>query len=175
MHTAFIVCGSPGAGKTTYARRLAAARQASLLDIDTVTEPLVRVALLAAGHSPDDRDSDYFKRTFREPIYATLFAVARENLPVQDVIVVGPFTREIREPEWPTRLARMLGAAVQVHYVRCAPELRRQRLAQRGDARDLAKLADWADYVRYYGDERPPVFGHVLVDGAAPEHGPAAG
>ncbi len=77
MHTAFIVCGSPGAGKSTYARRLAEERYAALLDIDTTTERLIQVALRESGHDPDDRDSEYFKRTFREPIYATLFDITR--------------------------------------------------------------------------------------------------
>ncbi len=165
MSTAFIVCGSPGAGKSTYAARLAASKQAALLDIDTVTEPLVRLALEQSGHSPDDRDSDYFKRTFREPIYDTLFAIARENLAFQDVVIVGPFTREIREPDWPTRLQTLLGSPIEVHYVCCAPELRKCRLAHRDNARDRAKLDDWENYIRYYGDESPPVFDHVLVDG----------
>jgi len=166
MHTALIVCGSPGAGKTTYARRLAAARHATLLDIDTVTERLVRIALDQSGHSRDDRDSAYFKRTFREPVYDTLFDIARENLPVQDVVIVGPFTREIRDPDWPSNLSLVLGGSIEVHYVECVPEVRRRRLARRGDARDLAKLNDWDNYIRYYGDERPPVFDHVLVDGS---------
>ena len=97
MNTSIIVCGSPGSGKSTYAGRLAATRSAALLDIDTVTERLVRIALARSGHNPDDRDSEYFKQTFREPIYETLFAVARDNLPFQDAVIVGPFTREIRD------------------------------------------------------------------------------
>ena len=51
MHTTYIVRGSPGAGKSTYARQLASARQAALLDIDTVTERLVRLALDQSGHA----------------------------------------------------------------------------------------------------------------------------
>jgi len=168
MHTAFIVCGSPGAGKTTYARQLAAARQAILLDIDTVTERLVRIALGQSGHNRDDRDSDYFKLTFRDPIYETLFDIARENLPVQDAVIVGPFTREIRDPGWPAKLAARLGSSIAVHYVQCDPGIRRQRLARRGDARDLAKLQDWENYIRYYGEESTPVFDHVRVDATAP-------
>ena len=164
MSTAFIVCGSPGAGKSTYAAGLAASRRAALLDIDTATERLVRLALAQSGHSPDDRDSDYFKQTFRQPIYDSLFDIARENLPFLDVIIAGPFTREIRDHEWPARLQALLGAPVEVHYVQCSPECRRQRLAQRGDARDQAKLADWDDYIKYYGDENPPAFEHVLVN-----------
>ncbi len=168
VHTTYIVCGSPGAGKTTYARKLAAAQHAVLLDIDTASERLVRVALRESGRDPNDRDSDYFKRTYREPIYETLFDVARENVPFQEVVVVGPFTKELRDPDWPSKLSQTLGGPVEVHYVSCAPEIRRQRLAQRGDARDLAKLRDWENYIQYY-EERQPVFEHVLVDGSTNE------
>lgn len=164
MHTTYIVCGSPGAGKTTYARQLAFERRAALLDIDTVTERLVRIALRESGHNPDDRDSEYFKRIFREPIYDTLFDIAQENLPFQDVVVVGPFTRELRNPNWPSKLSQTFGGPVEVHYICCPAETRRQRLADRGDARDLAKLRDWENYIQYY-EENPPVFEHVLVDG----------
>lgn len=168
MHTTYIVCGGPGAGKSTYAKGLAAARGAALLDIDTATERLVRLALREAGHDPDDRDSEYFKRTYREPIYATLFDIARENLPTRDVVIVGPFTKELRDPDWPLKLSELLGGAVEVHYVHCPAEVRRRRLAERGDARDLAKLRDWESYIRYYGEESPPVFEHLLIDGAHP-------
>ena len=167
MHTTIIICGTPGSGKSTYARQLAADRHATLLDIDTVTERLVRVALAQSGHSPDDRDSEYFKLTYREPIYETLFDIARANCAIQDVIVVGPFTRETQDADWPARLSRKVGCPIEVHYVKCPPDIRRNRLASRGDARDLAKLQDWDDYVMYYGDESPPVFEHVLVDGSS--------
>ena len=165
MNTLFIVCGTPGSGKTTHARRLCADRKATLLDIDTATERLVRIALAESGHSPDDRDSEYFKRTFREPIYETLFDIAVENLDVQDVVIVGPFTREINNPEWPAELSQRLGCPVAVHYVQCPPDVRKQRLTDRGDARDIAKLADWDNYIQYYGDESGPLCEHVLIDG----------
>ena len=166
MYTSYIVCGTPGSGKSTYARRLAAARRAALLDIDTVTERLVRISLVQSGHGQDDRDSEFFKHTYREPIYETLFDIAKENLPYQDVVIVGPFTKEITDSSWPSKLKQTLGSSIEVHYVRCAHEIRRHRLALRGNARDLAKLNDWENYIQYYGDESPPVFEHVLVDGS---------
>jgi len=169
MQKAIIVCGTPGSGKTTHAKRLAARNTATLLDIDTVSERLVRIGLAESGHSPDDRDSDYFKRTYREPIYEALFDIARENLCFHDVVIVGPFTREIQDHDWPEKLSGELGCPVEVHYVKCPPDIRRQRLADRGDARDRAKLDDWDRYVQYYGDEHPPVFAHVLVDGTSGE------
>jgi hypothetical protein len=147
MYTSYIVCGTPGSGKSTYARQLAAARDATLLDIDTVTERLVRIALVQSRHSQDDRDSEFFKRTFREPIYDTLFDIARENLPLQDVVIVGPFTKEINDLGWPSKLSAALGGLIEVHYVQCAHEIRRRRLARRGSARDLAKLNYWKNYI----------------------------
>ena len=164
MHKAIIVCGTPGSGKTTHARQLAATSDATLLDIDTVTERLVKVGLAAAGHSPDDRDSDYFKHTYREPIYQALFDIARDNLASHDVVITGPFTKEIRDADWPAKLSVELGCPIEVHYVRCPPEIRRQRLSVRGNDRDRAKLQDWDRYIKYYGDEQPPVFEYVLVD-----------
>ena len=75
MNKAYIICGAPGAGKTSWARRLSADRHAVLLDIDSVSERLVRLALAESGHSEDDRDSEHFKRTYREPIYEALFDI----------------------------------------------------------------------------------------------------
>ena len=164
MHTTYIICGSPGAGKSTYAKKLASEHGATLLDIDTATERLIQIALRESGYNPDDRDSDYFKRTFREPIYETLFGIARDNISYQAVVVVGPFTKELRDPNWPAKLSQTLGGPVEVHYVSCPPEIRKRRLAERGNPRDLAKLRDWENYVKYY-EENPPVFEHVAIDG----------
>jgi predicted kinase len=161
--TLYIVCGSPGAGKSTYGAQLAAQQQATFLDIDTVTERLVRVGLAAAGHDPDDRDSPYFKATYRQPIYEVLFDIAQANLHHQSVVIAGPFTQELRQSDWPHQLESWCHVPVEVHYVTCPPDVLKQRIAKRGNPRDRAKLADWENYVQYY-DQAPPVFAHVYVD-----------
>jgi hypothetical protein len=130
---------------------------------------LVKIGLIESGHSPDDRDSEYFKRTYREQIYEALFDIARENLPYHDVVIVWTFTKEIQDTGWLAKLSSKLGGPVEVHYVQCLPEVRRERIANRGDACDLAKLENWDRYIKYYGDEPPPVFEHVLVYGVSTE------
>lgn len=164
MGQAFIICGSPGSGKSTYGMTLAKKRGAVLLDIDFSTERLIRLSLTESGHNPDDRDSAYFKNTFRQPIYDTLFDIARQNLPWMDVVIVGPFTREIRNPDWPSELSKTLDCSVEIHYVYCREDIRKQRLIRRGNRRDRMKLQDWDNYLKYYGDEKPPEFAHVFVD-----------
>lgn len=164
---AIIVCGSPGAGKITYGTTLARQQRACLLDIDTCTESLVRTGLKLSGHDPNGRDSNYFKSAYREVIYETLFSIARENLAFTDVIIIGPFTRELRDPEWPSKLETRLRAPVEIHYLYCSPERRKQRITQRAEARDLAKLADWGASQSYFGSEERPLFQHTFVDTSA--------
>ena len=164
MKQAIIVFGSPGAGKTTYGKQLAAELGAVFLDIDMSTERLVRLALQQSGHDPDDRDSTCFKQIYRETIYEQMFDIARDNLPFNRVVIAGPFTREIQDPEWPGKLSRRLGAPVDMHYVFCRPEDRRKRLLSRANPRDKAKLENWASYIKYYGKETPPVFEHVFIE-----------
>ncbi|MGK7910437.1 MAG: AAA family ATPase [Synechococcus sp.] len=163
-NTAFIVCGSPGAGKTTYGMQLSQTQAAAFLDIDTVIERLVRAGLSLAGQSPDDRDSPTFKQAFRQPIYDTLFDIARENLAWCNVVITGPFTKEIRNPSWVIEIGDRLQHPVEVHYVCCESAVRRQRLIDRANPRDRAKLEDWQTYLQYYGDEQPPACPHTYID-----------
>ena len=163
MQTCFIISGRPGAGKTTYGRKLAFEKNAVFLDIDTVTEIVVRAGISAAGRDPDDRDSPWFKSHFREPIYDTLFAIAKENLAIQDVVIVGPFTKEMQDASWPGRVKKRLGHPVEIHYVTVSEEVRRQRIVARDEPRDLAKLKDWENHQQYFAVDDRPVFPHVLV------------
>lgn len=163
MHTCYIVSGRPGAGKTTYGRKLAFEKKAVFLDIDTVTEMVVRAGISAAGGDPNDRDSPWFKHHFRKPIYDTLFAIAKENLAVQDVVVVAPFTREMQDDSWLETVEKQLGHFVQVYYVTVSEEVRRQRIMARGELRDAAKLKDWEKHQQYFTADKGPVFPHILV------------
>lgn len=167
MAKAYIVCGSPGSGKTTYGKKLAQEKQAVFLDIDMSTERLVRLALDLAGHDCEDRDSPYFKHHFRNPIYEQLFDIARDNLPLRSVVIAGPFTKEKRGPQWPEKLAAHLGTPVEIHYVSCPAHIRKERMIRRANSRDEAKLRDWKNHLQYYEDEPPPACEHFSVDNSA--------
>lgn len=164
MNTLYIVCGSPASGKTTYGKNLAANKHAVFLSIDTATEEIIRAALRASDRDPEDRDSDYFKSTYRQPIYDCLLAIAHENLSVIDVVLEAPFTREIRNPGWPEELAQKINCKAEIHYLYCNPEERRRRMTERGMKRDRAKLDNWENYLKYYGEEAPPACRHIAID-----------
>lgn len=161
---ALIVCGVPGAGKSTYAHQLAAATHGVLIDIDVMSERLVRLALELSDHDPNDRDSCFFKDNFRDVIYEQMFDIAVDNLTINNVIIVGPFTRELQDPHWPETLAQRLQAKVSIHYVSCHSSICKKRIQIRGHSRDRGKLKDWEKYLQYYQDEKQPCFEHVLIN-----------
>ena len=164
MNALHIVCGPPGAGKTTFATKLAADRGAVLLDSDQVAQRLVRAGLGLAGMDPDDRDSPAYKAAYREPVYETLWDLAVINGRHLPVVVAGPFTRECGDVSWPEKIAARTGMPVEIWFMHCAEETRRQRIAARGEARDTSKLDDWENYRgTCHGDV--PVFDCHVVDG----------
>lgn len=161
-----IVCGRPGVGKTTYASVLAKHKNAVLLDIDTVTEPLVQAGLKLAGLDQDDRDSELFKATFRDPIHQSLLAIANQNLAFQDVIIVAPFSKEVQDPKWLANLKCSVWPNVDIHYLVCNDSILRNRLKKRGNPRDAAKLSQWQEYTSSY-KVTLPCFEHLLIDTSA--------
>lgn len=158
-----LVFGPPAAGKTTYARELAAQLGAVLLDSDEITERLIRAGLNLAGLNPDDRDSPAYKSTFREVVYETLFDLAKSHAARLPVVIAGPFTSEGGDAEWPARLRERLGVLPEFYFVWCKPDVRRERIKIRGATRDLPKLADWENYVSTCR-ETAPVFPHRWID-----------
>jgi dephospho-CoA kinase len=104
------------------------------------------------------------KKTYREPIYDTIFNIAAENVSWIDVVIDGPFTKELRVTNWPEILKKKLKADIEVHYVYCSPSVRLERMRKRGELRDIQKLQEWETVNNYYGEEERPVFQHTFID-----------
>lgn len=157
-----VVTGAPAAGKSTYGRQLAATLRAAFLDIDTASEKLVQAALAAMHVSPNDRDSPFFKTTFRDAIYESVFAIAEENLPHTSVVIAGPFSSEKLNAAWKAELEQRFNTGVVIHYVHCSEVQLKHNMQRRQNPRDAYKLANWEQYAQGC-NLQPPLYPHVLV------------
>ena len=162
-HTLYVVTGAPAAGKTTYGRQLATIQRAAFLDIDTTSEPVVQAALRAMNLNLDDRDSPFFKQTFRTPIYESLFAVAEENLSHTSVVIVGPFTSEKSNAGWLAELQHRFKVRIEIHYIHCSETQLKQNMTRRSNARDTYKLLNWDIYIKSYNMQLP-LYPHLRVE-----------
>lgn len=170
-HSLFVITGMPAVGKSTFARELAQKTKACLIDIDTTTESIVRAAMARLTNDPNDRDSPFFKKTLRDPIYQTLFSIADENLPHTDAIINGPFTQEMHNPDWPTEIQSRQASPCRVKciYLHCDDELRKKRIIERANPRDSSKLENWEHHISYYKTRELPSYPHILVDTGRPD------
>ena len=134
------------------------------MDSDTVSETLIQTSLNAMSKNPDDRDSEFYKSTFRLPVYETLYKVALENIDFNSVILVAPFTKEIRNPNWRAELELTFKVKVSIIYLHCDQEVKFHRMKTRNVKRDEAKLKDWETYLKYFGEEAPPACPHKAMD-----------
>lgn len=169
---AVVMSGPPGGGKTTAAALLSrrAVRRGvplAVLDQDTLTGPLTRVVARQAGH-PGDLDHPAVRPLIREPTYQALTGVAEDVLRGGvGCVLVAPFTAERRDPaRWRTLRDRLSAAGadrVLLAWATCPPDVLLARLTRRGAARDGAKLADPAAWLRSL-DLAPPAVPHLALD-----------
>jgi sugar-phosphatase len=162
--TIWVVAGAAGSGKTTLGRELARRTGAVLLDLDTVTNPLLDAlgpALAPGGHWNDPA----LRADVRPARYATLLAVAADQVS-HEIVLVAPFTAELRGgPEWAALLAAVEPAVPRVVWLQGTPALREARRTARGEVRDR------------YPDipQEPPLVPHEHLDAAAPTSVQVAG
>jgi len=150
-----LICGHSGAGKTTFSKALVArlnelTRESFfLLDKDTAYSSYsARVMGLLTG-DPDDRDSEVFLRELREPEYAGILGIARENLDIGvNVVLCAPFSREVKARTVFDAGAMGVadGTRISVIWVTVPESVARERIEQRGERRDRYKLAHWDEY-----------------------------
>lgn len=168
------MAGAPGAGKTSVAALLAAALDPhpAILDKDTVYGPFVAAVLADHGRPHGEREGPWYDEHVKAHEYAGLTATAREirshGCPV---LLVGPFTGQIRDPAlWASWVARLGAGVVRLIWVGCDPLVLRGRLIVRASGRDTAKLEDYAAFVERMRPHVPPPVAHLAVDNTANTH-----
>ena len=163
INTLYIVSGKPGVGKTTFGKQLSKEQNALFLDIDIVTEPVVKAGLFLAGHDVNDRDSAVFKKTFRSAIYESLFATAEQNLAVHSVVITGPFSQELQQSDWVEQLKMRFQCPVLLYYLSCTERCRLTRMKVRNNPRDNAKFNEWQQH-KDDCSEDIPACPHIYID-----------
>lgn len=159
MALLLFVAGGAGAGKTTLARALARRCRMALLDMDTLLRSAAEALMTGAGLDPSDRDSAEYKRLCRDLGYRITMDAALDHLSNgQDAVVIGPFTRELEDPEWLAgELAKLGGGGsfpqapesveVKVLLVHLASaEQYYERIRSRGSKLDQWKLDHWETF-----------------------------
>jgi adenylate kinase family enzyme len=147
--------GHAGAGKTTIAKALAHKRRAAFFDMDTLSRPSAEAIMSLSGLDPSDRDSLVYKTLCRDVGYRVTMDTALENVDLgTDSIIVGPFTKEIEDPEWIDRELYRIDASLNDVSVKAVfvtlpeEELYRQRIQARGSILDAWKLENWSEFSR---------------------------
>jgi predicted kinase len=164
--------GLPGTGKTGLGRTLypRLPRDFAFLDIDTLTQPLVRAALEVSGQSLAAAAANGALRAYRDAQYACLWNQVRELLWLQrSVLVVAPMTLELEDP------AAFLGVVASLRPARfivvrthASPRTVRSRLERRADFLDELRLSRWDVDLDRYENLRPlPLHGLELDTSAA--------
>jgi predicted kinase len=112
-----IVCGLPGSGKTTLAKRL---------------EKQLRAIRFSADEWMDSLSLDLYDEGARAKIEALQWKFGRELLALGHTVIIewGTWGRSERDD---LRLgARALGAAVELHYLSAPPDVLFERIQHRG-------------------------------------------
>jgi len=129
------VAGVAGSGKTTLGRALATTLGLPLLDLDSVTNPLLDTIAdaswgghwLAAPH----------QTAIRTGRYASLLAVAKDVVDTAGgCVLVAPWTSELRGGEAWATLQRIVGQHLRVIHLTGDPDLFALRRSGRGEPRD---------------------------------------
>ncbi len=158
MKRLILVTSPPASGKTYISKQLAKnLRHVVYLDKDTLI--VLSKQIFSVAGEEYNRSSDFFEQNIRDYEYAAIVALAMEALEYDDIVLINaPFTREVRDAGYMSRLRAQLsqkGASLTVIWVQTDPEVCRQRMIARNSDRDRWKLEHWEEYIAGVNFEVP--------------------
>jgi hypothetical protein len=155
--TAWVVAGPPGSGKSTVADLILARLDPvpALLDKDVLFPGFVAEVLEAHGRPFGEREGPWYDEHVKAHEYGGMTAAARQiRTHGCPVLLVAPFTTQIRDPEcWSAWVVELGGE----------PRLR-QRILARGADRDGGKLEAFDTFLARMLPETPPPVPHLEID-----------
>lgn len=165
----WVVAGAPGSGKSTAADILVRMLDPvpALLDKDTLFTGFVEEVQRAYDRAVGQREGSWYDTHVKVHEYDGLTAAAAQIRAAGcPVLLVAPFTGQIRDPErWASWVAALGGEPVHLVWVRCDGPTLRDRLRTRRAVRDGGKLADYEEFLARSEPDVPPPVPHLEVDG----------
>ncbi|MFT4044732.1 MAG: AAA family ATPase [Gordonia sp. (in: high G+C Gram-positive bacteria)] len=139
--SSLIVTGPAGSGKTTLGHALAQRLKRPLLDLDSLTNPLLdSLAHFLPG--PHWNVESAATEAIRQGRYAVLRQAARDLIADgAEPILIAPFTRELTGgTEWAELVDALAPTVPRVVYLTASPEILAARRAERGAQRDALRV-----------------------------------
>lgn len=145
-----VFAGPAGSGKTTQAKALSAVLSLPYFDYDILVQPFLLGIERRYGLIEGNRLSFY--KEWRSESYSTLLEVTKENLKSGiSLVISAPFTREMEEKDFFSRLKEESGASFRSLAFSLFPSsaLRLKMLRQRGSYRDEEIINGALEYAGY--------------------------
>lgn len=160
MKKLILVGGPAGSGKSFFSEALAESLSAVFLDKDTISHAFSPKILSILGQASTDRESDVYQDNVAPLEYATLEALAVDNMSLSttDVVCNAPFMAQFLDDAWLDRLEDIIkrfDAILVLVWMNTDADLAQARLFSRNEERDNWKLANWDAYNEVTGYNPP--------------------
>jgi len=155
--TLLLITGVAASGKTTFSKIILQKLHMTYLDNN----------FIADAFFPDTRnDSAYLK--IKPHLYEILYSITKENLLIgNSVLLDAPHVKEMRDPQWRSFISDMvttLNAKLVVIRCWCSEQTLRDRIASRGEKRDVWKLHNWQQFMLEQPVQMAIPFDHLDIN-----------